>query len=330
MYEEYYGLKEKPFSIQPDPDYLYFSKRHRLAYSMLQYGVENRAGFTVITGEIGCGKTTLLRHLLNNLPLNARVGLVSNLTKDVNDPLEWVMMAFDQPYENKSRPALFDAFQHYLIEEYAVGKRSVLIIDEAQNLSVEALEALRMYSNINADKDQLLQIILVGQPQLMTMLRQPELQQFAQRVSVDFHLTALNSSEVGLYILHRLKVAGRREPLFSHQAIMRIAQVSRGVPRSINILSDTALVYGFSQELPRIEASVIEEVLSDKRHYGVFASASPDEVKKPSKNVRDDGESVSVGNKEVSETRQPALIVYDKELARRILSKMDLGPKDES
>ena len=327
MYEEFFGLKEKPFSIQPDPDYLYFTKRHQLAYSMLEYGVENRAGFTVITGEIGCGKTTLLRHLLNNLPLNARVGLVSNLTKDVTDPLDWVMMAFDQPFEGKSRAGLFDAFQHFLIDEYAAAKRSVLIIDEAQNLSVEALEALRMYSNINADKDQLLQIILVGQPQLMILLQQPELQQFAQRVSVDFHLTGLNKAEVGLYILHRLKVAGCEKSIFSHEAIMAIAKVSGGIPRSINILCDTALVYAFSQSIQRVDKKVLKEVLGDKMRYGVFnkhehASDDPKRsAKRPRKIGSDRGEN--------GEKRKPALVVYDKKLARNILSGLDWDDVEE-
>ena len=307
MYEKFYGLKEKPFSIQPDPDFLYFSKRHRLAYSMLEYGIENRAGFTVITGDIGCGKTTLIRHLLNHLPMNARVGLISNMSRDIDDPLEWVMMSFDQPYQNMSRAALFDAFQQFLIKEYAQARRAVLIIDEAQNLNVKALESLRMLSNINADKDQLLQIVLVGQPELKATLQRPELKQFAQRVSVDFHLPALNRSEVGLYVLHRLKVGGRSKPLFTHEAIMRIGEVSGGVPRSINILCDLTLVYGFSNSLQRIDQDMVEEVYRDKQKFGIFQAPFP-------------------AHKEIEEAqpgqRKPALVIYDQKLAQEILVKL--------
>jgi len=306
MYESFYGLKEKPFSIQPDPDFLFFSQRHRLAFAMLEYGIHNRAGFSVITGEIGCGKTTLIRHLLNNLGPEIRVGLISNTQRHILDPLEWVMMAFGQPYENRSPAALFDAFQHFLIAEYGAGRRVVLIIDEAQNLNPEALESLRMLSNINADKDQLLQIILIGQPQLKTLLRRPELQQFAQRISVDFHLQRLCDAEVGLYVIHRLKVAGRETPLFSHEALMRIAEVSGGIPRSINILCDTALVYGFSLGIERILRRVIDEVISDKQKYGIFnAPVPPDGEGHPS-----------------AQARKPALVIYDRELAKDLIEKM--------
>ena len=309
MYEDYYGLREKPFSIQPDPDFLFFSSRHKLAYSMLEYGIENRAAFSVITGEIGCGKTTLVRHLLNNLPLNVEIGLISNTHKGMVDLLEWVMMAFDQPYENKSQVALFDAFQHFLIDEYAASKRVVLIIDEAQNLTPEALESLRMLSNINADKDQLLQVILVGQPQLKALLQQPELHQFAQRISADFHLWGLTKSEVGLYILYRLKVAGRDKPLFTHEAIMRIAEASRGIPRNINVLCDTVMVYAFSQGQERIGRAVVDEVISDKQGYGVFNAPSTENRELQSSGMQ--------GNR-----RKPALVVYDQELAKEIIEKM--------
>lgn len=271
MYEAFYGLKEKPFSIQPDPEFLFFGLRHTLAYAMLEYGVESRAGFTVITGEIGCGKTTLIRHLLNNLAEDMTVGLISNTHKACDDLLEWIMLAFGQPYVGFSRVALFDSFQRFLIAEYAAGRRVVLIIDEAQNLNPASLEALRMLSNINADNHQLLQMILVGQPQLKTLLRQPELLQFAQRVAVDFHVTPLQPAEVADYIRHRLAVAGRTSSLFAPEACERIALASRGIPRSINILCDTALVYGFSAGADTIDGELIGEVLRDKEQYGVFA-----------------------------------------------------------
>ncbi|WP_024539532.1 ExeA family protein [Comamonas badia] len=270
MYEAYYGLREKPFSIQPDPEFLYFSKRHALAFTMLQYGIQNRAGFSVICGEIGCGKTTLIRHLLNTLGEELTVGLVYNTHRDIADLLEWIMLAFGQPYEGMSPVARYDAFQRFLIKEYAAGRRAILIVDEAQNLSASALESLRMLSNINADKDQLLQVILVGQPQLRDLLKQPELQQFAQRIAVDFFIPPLTVPEVAHYILHRLKVAGREEPLFTKAAVILIAEASKGIPRSINILCDMALVYGFGGGCTTIDSALVGEVLADRHDYGVL------------------------------------------------------------
>ncbi|MDF1483446.1 ExeA family protein [Extensimonas sp. H3M7-6] len=271
MYEAFYGLKEKPFSIQPDPDFLFLGKRHSLAYTMLQYGIQNRANFSVICGDIGCGKTTLIRHLLNQLGPDLTVGLVYNTHPDIADLLEWIMLAFGQPYEGMSSVARYDAFQRFLINEYGAGRRTILIVDEAQNLSVGALESLRMLSNINVDKAQLLQVILVGQPQLRDLLQKPELHQFAQRVAVDFFIPPLTSEEVAAYITHRLQVAGREEPLFTPAAVQRIAQASHGVPRSINILCDTLLVYGFASDSVVIDAALVEDVLRDRQEYGVLS-----------------------------------------------------------
>jgi type II secretory pathway predicted ATPase ExeA len=272
MYQAFYGLKEKPFSIQPDPDFLYFGRRHDYAYAMMRYGVKNGVGFSVISGEIGCGKTTLVRHLLNNLDSNMVVGLVSNTHRDITDLLEWIMLAYGLPYDGLSRVALYDGFQRFLIEQYGLGKRALLIIDEAQNLNPDALESLRMLSNINADKHQLLQVILVGQPQLKNLLMLPELQQFAQRVAVDFHIQPLDATDVEDYIKHRLAVAGREAPLFTTEACAKVADASRGVPRSINILCDTALVYGFSAESEQIDLLLVEEVLSDKAEFGALSN----------------------------------------------------------
>lgn len=270
MYEAYYGLKEKPFSIQPDPEFLFMSKRHRLAFTMLEYGIQNRVGFSVICGEIGCGKTTLVRKLLAALDDSITVGLVYNTHSDIADLLEWIMLAFGQPYLALTQVERYDRFQQFLLAEYAARRRVVLIVDEAQNLHARALESLRMLSNINADKDQLLQVILVGQPQLKGLLNRPELQQFTQRVGVDFFVPPLSVPEVSLYVRHRLQVAGREQELFLPDALDLIAQASRGVPRSINILCDTALVYGFSADAARIDASLVEEVLQDRREYGVL------------------------------------------------------------
>jgi type II secretory pathway predicted ATPase ExeA len=279
MYEEFYGLKENPFSIQPDPEYLFMGKRHSMAYAMLEYSIRNKAGFAVISGDIGCGKTTLIRKLLEDLGENTCIGLVYNTHQDIANLLEWIMLSFGQPYADLSQVQLYDAFQRFLIEQYGAGKRVLLIVDEAQNLHPAALESLRMLSNINADKHQLLQMILVGQPQLKDLLRRPDLKQFAQRVSAHIFITPLEQKEVGDYIKHRLMVAGRTEPLFMRAAIDRIAEASQGTPRVINTICDMVLVYGFSGELQSIDANLVDEVLSDQATFGVFSLETEEPTK---------------------------------------------------
>jgi general secretion pathway protein A len=269
MYESYYGLHEKPFSILPDPDMIYWGKNHLLAFAMLEFGVMNNAGFTVISGEIGCGKTTLLRYLLRNLDSNITVGLISSTPRGKAELLQWVMMSLNQPFED-SYPVLFKRFQQFLHTQYNRGGRTILIVDEAQNLGAESLEELRMLSNINADKDQYLQLILIGQPQLKDLLRSPELFQFAQRVSSDFHLKPLNPSEVKEYIDYRLKAAGSEAQLFSDEACGAIAQASQGIPRTINILCDTALIYGFAVSAEWITTEIVKMVIENKSQYGVL------------------------------------------------------------
>ena len=208
MYEASFGFREKPFSLLPDPAFLYLGRMHSAAYSMLEYGIMNHAGFTVVTGEIGCGKTTLIRHLLNHLEQDVTVGLISNTHKSFGELMQWVMLAFGLDHKGTNKVQMYGAFTDFVIDEYAKNRRTVLIIDEAQNLKAKTLEELRMLSNINADKHQVLQLILVGQPELRKILRKPELVQFAQRVSVDYHLGALTFEETLEYIKHRLRMAG--------------------------------------------------------------------------------------------------------------------------
>ena len=274
MYEAFYGLREKPFSILPDPDLIYWGETHRLALAMLEFGVLNNAGFTVITGEIGSGKTTILRYLLRRLDPKIIVGLISNTPPGGEGLLGWVLMSLNQPFED-SYQKLFKRFQQYLFDEFRKGRRVVLIVDEAQNLGMKALEELRMLSNINADKNQFLQIILVGQPQLKDKLRVPQLAQFAQRVSSDFHLKPLNASDVHQYISYRLKAVGAKVALFSDQACDLVAQASRGIPRTINIICDTALVYGFASEVKQIGPDIVRLVIENKAAYGVLPLSTP-------------------------------------------------------
>lgn len=269
MYEAFYGLREKPFSILPDPDLIYWGLNHRWAFAMLEFGILNNAGFTVITGEIGSGKTTLLRKLLRSVSCDIAISLISNTPPEGSGLLQWILMSLDQPFED-SYPVLFQRFQRFLHDQYARNSRTILIVDEAQNLGMKALEELRMLSNINADKRQYLQIILVGQPQLKDMLRSPQLLQFAQRVSSDYHLGALEPGAVIHYINFRLNAVGARTQLFSDEACRIIADASRGIPRTINILCDTALTYGFAANTKQITADLVTSVIENKERYGVL------------------------------------------------------------
>jgi general secretion pathway protein A len=269
MYEAFYGLREKPFSILPDPDLIYWCQSHRYAFAMLEFGIMNSAGFTVITGEIGCGKTTLVRYLLRRLDDHVTACLISNTPRSKDGLLPWIMMSLNLPFEG-SYPALFKQFQRFLRDQHSRGRRTILIVDEAQNLGFDALEELRMQSNINTDRQQFLQIILVGQPQLRDMLRAPELLQFAQRVSSDFHLRPLNASEVSEYIDFRLRAVGSHRELFTDRACEIIAETSRGIPRTINIICDTALVYGFAAGADKISPELVETVIQNKAQFGVL------------------------------------------------------------
>ena len=270
MYEAYYGLREKPFSILPDPDLIYWGQAHRMAFGMLEFGVMNNAGFSVITGEIGSGKTTLVRHLLRKLDTRIiQVGLISNTPRGRDELLQWIMMSLNLPSEG-NMGVMLKRFQDFLYAQYKQQHRTIVIVDEAQNLDEESLESLRMLSNINVDKYQFLQLILVGQPQLKELLCRPNLAQFAQRVSSDFHLRPLPQNEVAKYINYRLSAVGSRVNLFTDEACEMIAEVSHGIPRVINILCDTALVYGYSTGSNRIDRDLTAQVIDDKRNYGIF------------------------------------------------------------
>ena len=269
MYEAFYGFREKPFSILPDPDLIYWCQNHRLAFAMLEFGVMNSAGFTVITGEIGCGKTTLVRYLLRRLDDHVTACVISSTPRSQDGLLPWLMMSLNLPFEG-SYPALFKQFQKFLRDQHAKGRRTILIVDEAQNLGLDALEELRMQSNINTDKDQFLQVILVGQPQLRDLLRDPQLLQFAQRISSDFHLRPLNPREVGEYVDFRLRAVGAQHDLFTGGALQLVAETSQGIPRTINILCDTSLVYGFAAGARQITAELVETVVKNKAQFGVL------------------------------------------------------------
>ena len=267
LYTDFFGLSERPFSLVPDPDFLFWSDSHKRAHGVLEYGLLTRAPITLITGEVGSGKTTLLHHLLKTLPLDLTVALVSNAQRDRGELLRWVLIAFGQEVGAQETYAdLFSQFQTFLINEYAAGRRVILVFDEAQNLSLATLEELRMFTNINANKDELLQIVLVGQPELRSMLRRPDLVQLAQRVAASFHLEAMDAETMRAYISHRLSRAGNSQEIFTEAACRLIYQATAGTPRLVNQLCDLALVYAYSNQQKQIAETEIQRVLD----YGIF------------------------------------------------------------
>lgn len=270
MYAEYFKLEARPFLMVPDPDFVFWSDDHAFAFSMLRYSVMTRSPITVITGGIGCGKTTLVRKLLQEIPEDLVVGLVSNMQAGRGELLHWVMMALGQPIDDPSYVSLFKRFQDYVVSNYAAGRRVALIFDEAQNLPPESLEELRMLSNINADKDELLQLILVGQPQLRDTLARPDLAQFAQRVFSDFHLPPLAAKDTFGYIQHRLQVAGAKWRIFPAASCDMIHEAASGVPRLINILCDLLLFYAFAADSRVVTEEIISEFLAGARRRGIY------------------------------------------------------------
>jgi general secretion pathway protein A len=269
MYEHHYGLTEAPFALLPDPSFLYMSKDHSMALTLLRYSILNKQGFTVISGEVGSGKTTLINRILDELEDDITVGLINFTHNAFGELSEWVLMAFGIEYRNKSKVEIYDDFVKFLIEEYSKGQRVVLIIDEAQNMDARTLEELRMLSNVNAQKDYLLHLIILGQPELRMTLQKPALRQLAQRVSVFYHLGQLSLKEAQAYIAHRLEVAGGDPTLFSQDAVQRIWTEAKGIPRIINTLCDLSLVYGFSASCNKIEVAIVAEVLKDRQKMGL-------------------------------------------------------------
>jgi len=267
LYTEQFALSERPFTLLPDPEFIFWTPMHSRAYSILEYGIMTHAPITVITGEVGAGKTTLLQKLLKSIPEDVTIGLISNAQGGRGELLRWVLNALDIDTSGiEDYVQLFQMLQNFLIEEYAQGRRSILVIDEAQNLSIEGLEELRMLTNVNSNKDELLQLVLVGQPELREMVLRPELRQFAQRVVANFHLPAMDKETVAAYISHRLKVAGGEGNEFTKQACERIWEVSGGVPRLVNQICDFAMVYAASSDEKLVLSSVVDQVVED----GVF------------------------------------------------------------
>jgi general secretion pathway protein A len=270
MYNEFYGFTEAPFSLTPDPSFLFLSKQHEMALTMLHYGLQSQAGISVISGEVGSGKTTLIRQVLQQISSEITVGLISNAHNSFGDLLQWVLMAFDIKTDTTNKAGRYQVLVDFLIKNYAENKRTVLIIDEAQNMDAETLEELRLISNINADKHLVIQLILVGQPELLEMLQRHELRQLAQRVSVDYKLNALGFKETVDYIKHRIKMAGGKNEVFDKFSLAAVYYHSGGVPRLINTLCDFALVFGFSEGAHIINLEIMLDVIKGKQQGGIF------------------------------------------------------------
>jgi general secretion pathway protein A len=269
MYEEFYGLNQPPFALLPDPSFMYLSKDHAMALTLLRYSVLNKQGFTVITGEIGSGKTTLINRIIDELDDGITVGLINFTHTAFGELSEWVLMAFGLDYRNKSKVEIYDTFVKFLIDQFSLGKRVVLIIDEAQNMEPRTLEEVRMLTNVNAQNEYLLHLIILGQPELRATLERPELRQLTQRVSVFYHIGALTLKDTEHYIAHRMQVAGGNPDLFSQGAIEAIWQHAGGIPRVINTLCDLSLVYGYSAVQNSIDRNIVVEVIHDRKAMGL-------------------------------------------------------------
>lgn len=271
MYREFYNLKEKPFSLTPDPHFLFLSEYHRTALESLLYGIHHRVGFMVVTGEIGTGKTTLCRALLERLNKNVKTAVIFNPLLSGRDLLEAILQDFGYKPDGKSIKELIDTLNKFLLQRLSEGENTVLIIDEAQNLSIPTLEQIRMLSNLETEKEKLLQIILFGQLEFDEMLKFPLLKQLNQRISIRLRLFPFTRSETESYIYQRLILAGARGNItFSGSAIDRIHKYSKGIPRLINLLCDRALIGGFVEQTYRIKRNIIrraEKSLAGKDVY---------------------------------------------------------------
>ena len=277
FYLSYFGLNQRPFTLLPDPEFLYWSEQHRRGYAVLEYGIMSRAPITILTGEIGAGKTTLLHKLLSQVESGVSIGLISNAQGNRGEILQWVLNALEVPFDpGATYVQNFQRLQDFLVDEYAQGRRVILVFDEAQNVSVEGLEELRMLTNINSNKDELIQLILVGQPELRDMIRDPRMNQLAQRVAASFHLNRMDREGTRDYIRHRMQTAGGTGQEFLHDATDLIYEATDGVPRLINQLCDFGLLYSWTDDSREVNRECIQSVLDD----GTFFWAESRRVEK--------------------------------------------------
>ncbi len=275
MYKAFHGFKEKPFNLVPNPSYLFLSESHSAALTFLVYGLTEKVGFVMLTGEIGIGKTTLIRYLLNQIGSDMDVAVIFNTNVLTDDLIRLILSEFEIEHEDDiSKSRALEILYEFLIERYAAGRKVLLIIDEAQNLSEAVLEEIRMLSNLQTDEDMLMQIMIVGQPELREKIIDPRLEQFAQRIAVSYHLSAMNRDETGQYIAHRLEKAGGDPDLFTRDAVDKIFEVSCGIPRTINLLCDGCLVYTYAEGQHTIDEQIVEQVIEEKGGIGIITRRS--------------------------------------------------------
>jgi len=279
MYEDYYGLKEKPFNILPDPDYLFMSKGHENAYTHLEYAIMENKGFVVVTGEIGSGKTTLINFLISKIQQEVQIGLINQTYVTPTQFVKMVCQDFELSIDDMDKAEMVDLLHEFLLNQFSNNERVILIIDEAQNLTPKTMEELRMLSNLESEKHHLIQMILVGQPELKMKLQRKDLVQFSQRVTVHCHLNGLSQAEVKKYIDYRLQKGGAVDlEIFDKAAIDTIYQYTGGIPRLINVICDSALVYGFADGIKKIDKKTIETVVKEREEGGLFSDTRTEDT----------------------------------------------------
>lgn len=280
MYLSYYNFNCKPFDLVPNPEFIYLSRTHKRAITYLEYGIKDRAGFVLLTGEVGSGKTTIIREIIEKHLKQGVLAKVINTNANSEQLLAMINDDFDLPVHGKDKIALMRDLNHFLVDQFSRGNKPVLIVDEAQNLSAETLEEIRMLSNLETSESKLLQIILVGQPELRSVLAQPQLRQLRQRINIQCHLQPLNRQETEEYVFHRMQVAGNRDALrFSAEAFDIIFTYTCGIPRLINIITDFLLLAAFAERITQVDKELVQDTISDldfKKHY--WAVTPPLEV----------------------------------------------------
>jgi general secretion pathway protein A len=278
MYESYYNLRTKPFSLLPDSDFLYPGSTHRAAYSILEYGLVHEAPFMVLTGDPGMGKTSLLQKLVSEHGEKHSIGLVTNARYNIEHLLPWILLSLGLSQKQLDPVEAYHLFSGFLVQESKQHRRVILIIDEAQSLGSELLEELRLLSNLNDGKALKLQFILSGQLDLHTLLQRADMTQFAQRIVVDYHLEPLLEVETGHCIRHRLKIAGGDPSLFTNKACVLVHRLTRGIPRLINQVGDIALTYGFTEQARVITSKLVAQAAFDRIKGGILPLAAQEEL----------------------------------------------------
>ena len=265
MYEQFYGLRENPFNVTPNPEYIFLGENHREALAQLLYGVREKKGFIVITGEVGTGKTTLIHYLLDKLggDNHTKTAFLFNPKLTVNDFIQYILKDLGVRIQGQTKGEYLHNLHRYLLNAYRRDERVILIVDEAHGLSPELLEEIRLLSNFETSKSKLIQIVLIGQPELDKMLAQPEFRQLKQRINLRYYLPPLSEKETREYIEKRLRIAGAKESPFTDKAIKEIYMRSGGIPRLINILCDNALLNGFALDQKKVDERSVEEVAKD-------------------------------------------------------------------